>query len=90
MLVAHQQLQSLESAQVEELVQARIEELRTEEAKEGEEDTEGSALMQASARVHHGSEVISTFGLDLQLLTDEFGAMPRIRAQVRAEMLRGL
>ena len=89
MLVAHQQLQSLESAQIAEILQARIEELRggEEEAESGDEET---ALMQASAKVHHGDEGISTYGLDLQFLTDELSVLPKVRAQVRAELLRGL
>ena len=89
MLVAHQQLQSLESAQIAEILQARIEELRGEEGGEDEGEDE-SAMMQSSAKVHHRDEGISTYGLDLQFLTDELGALPKVRAQVRAELRRGL
>ena len=90
MLVAHQQLQSLESAQIAEILQARIEELRGQENRDAEEEGDDNSMMQSSARVHYSDDGISTYGLELQFLTGELAALPKVRAQVRAEVLRGL
>ena len=48
LLLAHQQLQSLESAQFAEILQARIEAIRAED-REQQQDEDSSALMQALA-----------------------------------------
>ena len=89
LLLAHQQLQSLESAPFAEILQARIEAIRAED-REQQQDEDSSALMQASAKVRSSKDGISTFGLDLEFLTDELSSRKTIRAKVRAELLRGL
>ena len=46
--------------------------------------------MQASLKAKVAEGGISTFGLELQFLTDELSAMTEERARVRSALLRGL
>ena len=89
LLAAHQQFLSLVMAQVAEIAQRRIARAR-EEANSRRTDNDDSSLMQASRMVATADDGISTYGLELQFLTDEFSAMGVDQARVRSSLLRGL
>ena len=77
MLVAHQQLQSLERVQIAEILQTRIYELRREhEPEQAEEHGEETSMMRASMTTLGSTDGISTYGLELQFLTDELSGLP--------------
>ena len=88
LLAAHQQFLSLVMAQVAEIAQRRITRAREEGARRPEGDE--TNLMQASRVVPVADAGISSFGLELRFLTDEFSVMDVDRARVRSSLLRGL
>ena len=88
LLAAHQQFMGLVMAQVAEIAQRRIARAREENARPSERDD--TSLMQASRVVRAPATGISTFGLELQFMTDELAAMDVEKARVRSSMLRGL
>ena len=85
LLAAHQQFLGLVMAQVAEIAQQRIARARDEE-NERRSEGDDTSLMQASP----AEGGISTYGLELQFLTDEFAAMTADVARVRSSLLRGL
>ena len=89
LLAAHQQFLSLVMAQVAEIAQRRISRAR-EESRNRRPDGDATSLMQASRTVQAAEAEISTYGLELQFLTDEFSAMDENRARVRSSLIRGL
>ena len=89
LLAAHQQFLSLVMAQVAEIAQRRIARAR-EEANSRRTDNDDSSLMQASRMVATADDGISTYGLELQFLTDEFSAMGVEKARVQSSLLMGL
>ena len=88
LLAARQQFMGLVMAQVAEIAQRRTARAREENANPPERDE--TSLMQASQYVRPPETGISTFGLELQFMTDELSAMEVERARVRSSMLRGL
>ena len=88
LLAAHQQFMGLVMAQVAEIAQRRIARAREENARPPERDD--TSLMQASRIVRSPATGISTFGLELQFMTDELSALDVDKARVRSSMLRGL
>ena len=76
-------------AQVAEIAQQRIAAAREETRRRRPEEDE-SSLMQASMKAKVVEDGISTFGLELQFLTDELSAMTEEKARVRSALLRGL
>ena len=89
LLAAHQQFLGLVMAQVAEIAQRRIARAR-QENRAPRPDQDDSSLMQASQVVKSVEGGISTYGLELQFLTDEFAGMEVERARVRSSLLRGL
>ena len=89
LLAAHQQFLGLVMAQVAEIAQRRIARARQENRRPGL-DRDDTSLMQTSQVVKSVEGGISTYGLELQFLTDEFAGMDAARARIRSSLLRTL
>ena len=73
--------------QVEEMAQQRIARAR-EEGSGGRAERDESSLMQASMTTKPAEAGISTYGLELQFLTNKFSALDVATARVRSSLLR--
>ena len=84
LLAAHQQFVGLIMAQIAEIIQRRINRV------EQQEDGDHTNLMQASRFVKPADGGLSTYGLELQFLTDELSQLPVYKARVRSALFRGV
>ena len=87
LLAAHQQFVGLIMAQIAEIIQRRINRVNRDEQ---QEDGDHTNLMQASRFVKPADGGLSTYGLELQFLTDELSQLPVEKARVRSALFRGV